>query len=359
MLHRNAMVGPVAADGISEVVGFVFILAVVVAGLSLYLVYGVPVLGREAEITHMDGVRGWFVDYKTGIDQLWLNSPAVPNNSTPYVPGDPTPLQDRKAFYSISTGQVTLRHVINAGAIQERGFIVRYLPLLAPIPASAEVLVRTDDTFTVSGWRNGVEVLRWNNNAPSLVYSSHNTYWLQQEYYYQLGGVFLRQWDPTGGVPEKVMVVQAPPLSIYPPDVADTGYQTMAGLVVVNLTADRGGFGARSPVRVETRLVADPLPLEAVDVKQPYEFSNVSLTFEARNDQPAGNQAAQAWYTIFNGAAARNGLNSNYYDVSLSGPVARIDILGYETNPNVPDVQFGALEASYVVKLENVPTMIE
>ncbi len=354
MLERNAMDRPLSEEGISEVVGFVFILAVMVGGLSLYLVYGVPILGRESEITHMDDVRGWFVDYKTGVDQLWLNSPAVPNNSTPYVPGDPTPLLDRKALYSISTGQVTLRHVINAGAIQERGFVLRYLPVLAPIPASAEVSVRTDDTFTVSGWRNGAEVLRWNNTTPSLVYTSHNNYWLQQEYYYQLGGVFLRQWDLTGEVPEEVMVVQSPPLSFYPPDVGDTGYQTIAGLVVVNLSVTKGGFGARSPIRVETRLEADPLPLESSDIKQPYEFSNVSLTFEGKDDQ-----YARAWYTIFKGAATRTGLNSSYYNVSLSGPVARIDIIGYNTNPNIADVRFGALEAWYVMKLENVPTIIE
>ncbi|HOV67427.1 MAG TPA: hypothetical protein PLI31_03590 [Methanoregulaceae archaeon] len=359
MLHRNTMGGAGAADGISEVVGFVIILAVIVAGLSLYLVHGVPVLGREAEIARMDGVRGWFVDYKTSVDQLWLNSPAIPNNSTPYVPGDPDPHLDRKALFSISSGQMTLRRVINPGAIQEGGFIVRYLPMLAPIPASEEVSIRTDDTFTVSGWRYGREVLNWSNTSPALVYSSHNNYWLQQEYYYQLGGVFLRQWDPTGEVPEKVMVVLAPPLSIYSSDVGGTGYQTMAGLVVVNLTAYRGGLGARSPVRVETRLVTDPLPLVAVDETQPYEFSDVSLTFRAGNDQPASNQAALAWYTIFNGAAARNGLNTSYYNVSLSGPVARIEILGYEDNPNIPDVQFGALEASYVIKLENVPTIIE
>lgn len=357
MLERNAMDRPLAEGGISEVVGFVFLLAVVVGGMSLYLVYGVPVLGREAEISHMDDVRGWFVDYKTGIDQLWLNSPAVPNNSTPYVPGDLAPLLDRKALYSISTGQVTLRRVINAGAIQERGFVLRYLPILAPIPASAEVSVRTDENFTVSGWRNDVEVLNWSNNnkpIPALVYTSHNNYWLQQEYYYQLGGVFLRQWDPNGDVPETVMVVQSPPFSVYPPDMRDTGYQTMAGLVVVNLTASQGGFGARSPIRVETRLAADPLPLEAKDKNQQYEFSNVSLTFEGKNDQ-----SARAWSTVFNGSAARNTLNSSYYTVSLSGPVARIDIIGYNTNPNIADVQFGALEANYTMKMENVPTIIE
>ncbi len=65
-----------AEDGISEVVGFVIILAVVVAGISLYLTYAVPVQGREDEIREMDGVRAWFVDYKTGMDQLWLQQPA-------------------------------------------------------------------------------------------------------------------------------------------------------------------------------------------------------------------------------------------------------------------------------------------
>lgn len=345
-------------DGISEVVGFVVILAVVVGVLSLYLTYAIPVQGREEEIRVMDGVRSWFVDYKTGLDQLWLNSPVVNNSTTPYVPRDTIFPEDRNALYSITTGQVTLRRVISPGTSRESGFIRRYLPLLAPIPSSAEVSVRNEDTFRISGWRNGTEVLKWEGTVPSLVYTSHNYYWLQQEYSYQLGGVFLRQWDLAGAEPRRMTVVASPPLSLYTPE-GGTTYQTKAEIVVVNLSAETGGFGVTSPVRVETNLSADPLDLEPSDGRPSAEFSAVTLTFEG-----ASHESAVAWSTIFEGAAMRNTLNSDYYNLTkpnASTPtIAAIDITGYEpSDPYIHDVQFEALIANYAMRMQNVPTMIE
>jgi hypothetical protein len=43
------------------------------AAFSLYLVYGVPVQGRENEITHMSDINDQFVSYKIGVDSLWTN----------------------------------------------------------------------------------------------------------------------------------------------------------------------------------------------------------------------------------------------------------------------------------------------
>ncbi len=54
------------------------ILAVVMAGLSLYLTYAVPVQGREVEIKEMDTVRSWFVDYKTGDGPALARKPPRP-----------------------------------------------------------------------------------------------------------------------------------------------------------------------------------------------------------------------------------------------------------------------------------------
>jgi len=52
-------------DALSEVVGFVLLLAVIVVALSLYQVYGVPAAGREAEIAHMNQVKDRFVDIRS------------------------------------------------------------------------------------------------------------------------------------------------------------------------------------------------------------------------------------------------------------------------------------------------------
>jgi len=61
-------------DGLSEVVGFVLLLGVIVIALSLYQVYGVPAVGRENEIAHMNQVKDRFVDYKLALDSLWVNN---------------------------------------------------------------------------------------------------------------------------------------------------------------------------------------------------------------------------------------------------------------------------------------------
>ncbi len=60
--------------GLSEVIGFVLILALITAAFSLYLVYGVPTIGRENEILHMDVVKDQFSDYKIGLDSLFSNN---------------------------------------------------------------------------------------------------------------------------------------------------------------------------------------------------------------------------------------------------------------------------------------------
>jgi hypothetical protein len=349
MLHRNSTGRRPAEEGISEVVGFVVILAVVMAGLSLYLTYAVPVQGREVEITEMDGVRAWFVDYKTGVDQLWLNSPLVPESETGVEPG--------QALFNTTLGKVTLRKVINAGTVKEKGFVRRFMPLLAPIPASAEVSARNTERFTISGWRNGVEVFTWTNTSPALGYASHNNYWFQQEYYYQLGGVFLRQWDPEGGTEPIVTVIASPPFSVYVPGNtagAYTGYQTKVELVVVNMTAPTGGFGATSPIRVATQLDGDPAqPAAGIGGN---EYSKVCLTFEATSTE-----AAQAWQNVFNSAALRNGLGPGEFtsDSDLSDDTARLEVNGRIADQYTNDVQLELLVAEYTLSLENVPTLIE
>jgi hypothetical protein len=60
--------------GLSEVVGFVLILGVLVLVFSLYLTYGIPAQGRENEIVHMNEVKDEFVTYKVGMDSLFNNN---------------------------------------------------------------------------------------------------------------------------------------------------------------------------------------------------------------------------------------------------------------------------------------------
>lgn len=74
-------------DAISEVIGFVLIIALIAIVASLYLTYVVPAQGRDLEIAHMDVVQDQFLDFKTTVDSLWLNSQYNTQISSPFTLG--------------------------------------------------------------------------------------------------------------------------------------------------------------------------------------------------------------------------------------------------------------------------------
>jgi hypothetical protein len=59
--------------GLSEIIGFILILATIVIAVALYLTFGIPAQGREGEIQHMDLIKDRFVEFKINLDSLWSN----------------------------------------------------------------------------------------------------------------------------------------------------------------------------------------------------------------------------------------------------------------------------------------------
>ena len=70
---KHGAAGSCREQALSEVIGFVLIIGIIMVAFSLYLVYGVPVQGRENEINHMSTINDQFVSYKIGIDSLVTN----------------------------------------------------------------------------------------------------------------------------------------------------------------------------------------------------------------------------------------------------------------------------------------------
>ena len=68
------MTGRKREDALSELIGFILLLGLMVIIASLYLTYGVPANGREDEIGHMDYIKQQFLDYKIAADSLWINN---------------------------------------------------------------------------------------------------------------------------------------------------------------------------------------------------------------------------------------------------------------------------------------------
>ncbi|MDD4300590.1 MAG: hypothetical protein PHO78_08070 [Methanomicrobium sp.] len=166
-------------EGLSEVIGIILILALIVVFLSIWVIYAVPADGRQQEIEHMDYVQDWFTQYKITADSLWINYNSWRSSS----------------IFDFSTSDITVSNSLvlgsQAGATHSQGL---FLALMKPFGSSGTISLE-----------NGSEWIRIINSSTSFLnesvvsvqYESQNNYWIQQNYYYQMGGVFLEQSDGT------------------------------------------------------------------------------------------------------------------------------------------------------------------
>jgi len=295
--------------GLSEVVGFILILGIIVAALSLWMTYVVPADGRENEITQMDAVKDRFTDYKTSLDSLWLNNQSGISVST---------------SFNLGTG---------GGNTQASGL---FLPLMKPRSSSATLSVtNSGDTLTVSSSSNPSGTKTPMN---ILEYQSANYYWIQQRYYYQMGGVFLSQSD---GIADRI----SPPISIV-----NNSDNTVAVYIVPIQVTGGGSIGGNGPVRVDTRL----RPLQPPTVSQLDSYVNISVNV-------ADNATALMWMNaVFNATMQRGGLvNPGYYSFSVKeNPVTKrgsayINITGPSAGAT-GDVYLTVRPVEYVVTLNTI-----
>jgi len=98
-------------SGLSEVVGFVLIIALLMAVFSLYLTYGVPAQGRENEILHMNTVKDQFIDYKIGLDALANNNKVGTTVSNSFTLGS------EGSFTEGVMGIIPIMKPVNSGGV--------------------------------------------------------------------------------------------------------------------------------------------------------------------------------------------------------------------------------------------------
>ncbi|QYZ79719.1 hypothetical protein E2N92_09920 [Methanofollis formosanus] len=294
-------------EGLSEVVGFVLLLGVLVLALSVYQLYAVPAAGRENEIAHMNQVKDRFTDYKIALDSLWVNHLNGVTLSTAFDLGSGT-------------------------AATEGGGIA--LPVLAPVGSSGAVEVRSDaGAVTIATGDNpgGVRI-----PLGLVQYVSGNNYWVDQTWTYQMGAVFLTQ---EGGTTVRV----APPLSVY--NINNT--TAAVRFTPVNITGS-ALFAGSGPVRIESRLRdMPPYDLDGL-------YENVTITVETGD---AGK--AQALKQVFREATRNGGVPAEWYSVGTDagGTVSiRVDGPGPE---GTPDVALSVTTADYAVTVFNAASLIE
>jgi len=305
---------------LSEVIGFILLLALVVSAMSIWMMYVLPINGREGEITQMNNMRDQFTDYKFTLYSL-RTAQTIDNLSSITTS---TPL-------NLGTG---------GGNTQGGGI---FLPLLRPIASSATVSVRdTGDTFALdssayhgSAGKQG----EFPFNITSLEYSSNNNYYIRQQYSYELGGVFLSQAD---GVTDRV-----PPLNTLQRSANNSVIVTVVPVKV----SGGGTIGGIGPVRIDSRFrTLSPLNI-SVDAYQQNSWASISVT-------TADRATAAMWSSLFTGMAVQEPLDAADFTVSNttqnSKTTAFFNITGSNPSPTWNDVTLHIQRADYYVSFDNI-----
>lgn len=298
---------------LSEVIGFVLLLALIVAAFSLWMVYVVPINGREDEINQMNDVKDRFTDYKISLDSLWTNNLSGVTLST---------------SFNLGTG---------GGSTQAGGL---FLPLIHPIASSAVLSVKdTGDTMTINSSSSG----NYTVTMGILEYRSENNYWIQQRYYYQSGGVFLSQ--------ENGSTYRVSPSFSF--NKANNGTVDVAAVNLVPVRIFGGGsIGGNGPVRVDTWIRTPDKTL----MLQKNDWVRVSVTVKDK-------ETADMWMGLFNDSRKRGGIedsDTGWYTPAVEpGPApgswsASLLIDGPYPAPDNGDVYLTLQRIDYVVTLNSV-----
>ena len=325
---RDGTAGRGREMALSEVVGFVLLLGVLVAAMALWMMYVVPASGREEEIAHMNDVKDRFTDYKITLDSLWINSN---NPSVASMAGVTTST-------SFNLGTV-------GGNTQAGGM---FLPMMRPVASSATLsLVNTGDWMNISSTTSAGAVEWTNTSIGRMVYQSHNYYWIQQTYYYQAGGVFLSQEN---GATTRV----SPPISIINSSAGSAvpGEFTVS-FIAAPVSLDGGAsIGGNGPVRVDTRLKSVPT---AIGPKKAT-AARIGVTVPDHT-------TALMWRAAFLDALTNGGVtNTTWYTVGNSSPgvspsSAYVNVIGPYTD-STEDVWFTLHPAEFAVTFNSIASSL-
>ncbi|MCK9580643.1 MAG: hypothetical protein M0Q92_09365 [Methanoregula sp.] len=325
---RDGTAGQERELALSEVVGFVLLLGVLVAAMALWMMYIVPVTGREDEITHMNEVKDRFTEYKITLDSLWINSN---NPSVASMAGVTT-----STSFNLGTG---------GGNTQAGGM---FISLMKPVASPAILaLTNSGDWMNVTTTDNTGTVAHYDYSLSKIEYLSQNNYWIQQKYYYQSGGVFLEQ---ESGSTTRV----SPPISIINSSASatDAGAFT-SSVVIAPITLDGGAsIGGNGPVRLDSRLKNKPA------VIGPAKTTDVRIDVYVPD-----HTTALMWKATFLDALSNGGVTDPaWYEVGNSTPgsspsYAYVRIIGPFTD-TTEDIWFTMHPAEFAVTFNNIATGI-
>jgi hypothetical protein len=301
-------------EGLSEVIGFILLVGLLVVFLALYQTYSVPVQGRDNEIDHMNDVKDTLVAYKISLDSLWVN--------------------ERKGTTLSTTLDLGTRGGFSQGGMGD-------IALLTPISSGGSVGIyqRTNERIIVTGKKKGGQYIpRLDYNPGLLEFKSSNNYWIDQTYYYQLGGVFLEQ---DSGSTVRVM----PPLTI---ESFGDGALAQIDFTIIGLN-DKHFVSGTGPVRIDTNLNHDGLP--HLPEYNYLEMENITITFHSDN-----HNSVLMWKKLFEDSLVDKSFPDGQCTVTQN-PDKEVSLNIVSDPPNFR-VDANIIQANYTAKLQTVATKI-
>lgn len=169
----------------------------------------------------MDYIQEWFTQYKITADSLWINY---------YNPNEWSNPSDITISNSIVLGS-------QGGATHSQGL---FLIFMRPIGSSGTISLQDfSESIVIENDTAGTII---DQDMMSVQYQASNNYWIPQAYYYQMGGVFLKQND---GSVNRV----APLMNFY-----SYGGNRVAKIVIINITqgvSETNLISGEGPIRLD------------------------------------------------------------------------------------------------------------
>lgn len=299
-------------EGLSEVIGFILLIGLLVVFLVLYQTYSIPVQGRDNEIDHMNDIKDTLVAYKISLDSLWVN-------------------KQREGTMLSTTLDLGTGGGYSRGGAGDIGF-------LTPVTSGGSVgLNQRDERVIVTGTKDNYDVVTYANYTPgALEYHSNNNYWIDQNYYYQLGGVFLEQ---DSGSTVRVM----PPLSITKNQADPSDPETASFDFTVIKLSNEELISGMGPVRIDTNLKREGY------FEDRKEFRNITVSVISGNSN-----TRSMWNKLFRDALVRYDIDKGWYKITNVDDAVTLDFFG----PEGYLVEGKIMRANYTVTLQTVATGI-
>ncbi|MDV0442459.1 hypothetical protein [Methanorbis furvi] len=145
-------------EGISEVISFVLILAMLILAFTIWTLYAVPAGGERMEEIHTANIQMQFSDFKSGVENVWIaNSTGVVRESVFMLGPDVSESGLEILSFPLTKASGTLSVTANTsmGPLVHVDGVADYWPVV--VRYSGKNVYTSDLTLEYSGYDNSVK----------------------------------------------------------------------------------------------------------------------------------------------------------------------------------------------------------